>query len=90
MSFFWSFLVLKAKPKRGICDSDFQLLLFLLQWALLVEYTGIALLAAEMLETAFLGSAAPPSIWVATAVGFGILLSRLSHSLSCLSVLGKG
>lgn len=58
-------------------------------WALLVEYTGIVLLAVEMLETAFLRSAAPPSIWVATAVGFGILLSRLSHSLSCLSVLGK-
>lgn len=35
-------------------------------------------------------SASPPSVWVTTAVGFGVLLSRMSHSLlSCPSVLGR-
>lgn len=47
--------MLKAKPKRGICDSDFWLFFVISgSWALLVEYTGIALLAAELLGTAFL------------------------------------
>lgn len=89
VSCFWSFLVPKSKPTWGICDSDSWLFFF--YFCFMGTSSRVHRYSTACCRNAWdsLLSAAQPSIWVATAVGFRILLSRLSDSRSCLSVLGK-
>lgn len=83
-----AFLCLKLNPRGGfviLISGSFCFFCFMGTASCVHRYSTACCRNAR---DSFLG-AAPPSVWVATAVGFGILLNRMSHSLSCFYVLGR-